>query len=231
MFRRLGAVGPVAVVLSFWPLVGGIVLLSLITQLAPWFRAQQVAGLVVFLLIFTGLLGFSFIPTFACSILAGWAFGFAVGWPMAMVAITAGSLIAFALGRWICRDIVLEIIRERPSWNAIHRVLLASGAGQTTFVVTLMRIPPSSPFALANFALAAMKVGWIEYTVGTLVGIAPRTAAAAFAAAQLEQVNFQSPKEGWVAAAGIAATVIVCLILGYMAKRALRDLTQARTPS
>jgi uncharacterized membrane protein YdjX (TVP38/TMEM64 family) len=218
----------VAIVLSFWPPLGGFVLLATLTRFGPWLRAHGTEGLLIYFA-FTGLLmGISFVPTYSCAILAGWAFGFVVGWPLAVVTITVASLIAYAIGRWISRDRVLEVIRERPQWNAVYQALLGSDSTKTLLVVTLLRIPPASPFAIANFALAAARVRLVPYTLGTLIGVAPRTALGAFAAAQLEQLRFKDVGDRWMVAAGIVATVIVCVVLGMMANRALRNVTQQK---
>ena len=93
-------------------------------------------------------------------------------------------------------------------------------------VVTLLRIPPASPFALANFVLAAARVRIAEYTVGTFLGIAPRTALATFAAAQLQELRFKDVSQRWMVVAGIVATIIVCIVLGILSSRALRQLTE-----
>lgn len=226
-FRRLGAAGPVAIVLSFWPPLGGVLLLTTLTTLGPWLREHAALGLAIYF-IFAGLLvGFSFLPTFSCAILAGWAFGFSVGWAIAMITLTAASLLAYALGRWIARDRVLEVIAEKPRWAVVHRALLGKESGRTLLVVALLRIPPASPFAIANFVLAAARVPLWDYTLGTFIGIAPRTAAAAFAAAGLEQLRFKNVSETWVVVSGIVATVLVCVILGVLSNRALRSLGAA----
>ena len=225
LLRRLGAAGPVAIVLSFWPPLGGFVLLATLTRLGPWMRDHGATGIFVYIALTGLLVGVSFVPTYACAILAGWAFGFAVGWPLAMGTLTLASLLAYAIGRGIARDRVLAVIAEKPSWAALHRALLGQSATRTTLVVMLLRIPPASPFALANFALAAARVPLSTYTLGTLIGIAPRTALAAFAAASLEQLRFKNVGETWSVVAGIIVTVIVCVILGVLANRALRGLT------
>jgi uncharacterized membrane protein YdjX (TVP38/TMEM64 family) len=226
--RRLGAAGPVAIVLSFWPPLGGFVLLAFLTALGPWLRTHGATGMLVYFLIASLLMGVSFVPTYACAILAGWSFGFSVGMPLALAAITAAALIAYVIGRWIARDRVLEVIQEKPRWNAIRRSLLGGRSFETIAVVTLLRVPPASPFALANFVLAAARVPLGAYTVGTFVGIIPRTALATFAAAKLEQLRFKDVAETWMVAAGIVATVIVCIILGVLSNRALRQLTAER---
>jgi uncharacterized membrane protein YdjX (TVP38/TMEM64 family) len=223
--RRLGAAGPVGIALSFWPPLGGFLLLTTLTQLGPWLRAHGGAGMAVYVFIAGLLIGISFLPTFACAILAGWAFGFLAGWPLAVVAITAGSVIAYAIGRWIARDRLIEIIEERPKWNAVYRALLNTSSTKTIFVVTLLRIPPASPFALTNFALAAARVPLTQYIIGTIVGIIPRTAMAAYAAAQLEQFRLKDVGDRWTTVAGIVATVVVTVVLGMLANRALRRVT------
>jgi uncharacterized membrane protein YdjX (TVP38/TMEM64 family) len=228
VFRRLGAAGPVAIVLSFWPPLGGFVLLATLTKFGPWLRDHGNEGMLIYFL-FTGfLMGVSFVPTYSCAILAGWAFGFSVGTPLAIATITVSSLIAYAIGRWISRDKVIEVIRERPQWNAVYQAMLGSDTGKTLLVVTLLRIPPMSPFAIANFALAAARVRLFPYTLGTVIGIAPRTALGAFAAAQLQQLRFKDVGDRWMAVAGIAATIIVCVVLGMMANRALKNVTATR---
>jgi uncharacterized membrane protein YdjX (TVP38/TMEM64 family) len=228
--RRLGAAGPVAIVLSFWPPLGGFVLLASLTRLGPWLREHGTTGIVIYFVVTGLLMGISFVPTYSCAILAGWAFGFAIGWPLAMVTITVAAVIAYAIGRWIAQDRVLEVIREKPQWNAIHRALLGAHSGRTLLVVTLLRVPPTSPFALVNFGLAAAKVPLLDYTIGTLVGVAPRTALAAFAAAGVEQLHFKPASEKWTVVAGIAATLIVCVVLGMLANRALRQIAGEPTP-
>jgi uncharacterized membrane protein YdjX (TVP38/TMEM64 family) len=170
-------------------------------------------------------MGVSFVPTYSCAILAGWAFGFVAGWPLAMVTITAASLLAYAIGRGIARERVVEVIHEKPRWSAIHRSLLGKKFGRTMTVVTLLRIPPTSPFALANFVLAAARVRVPEYTLGTFLGVAPRTALGTYAAARLEQLRFSNVSETWSVVAGIVATVVVCVVLGVMANHALREIT------
>jgi len=146
VLRRLGAAGPVAVVLSFWPPLGGFFLLATLTRLGPWLRLQDTTGLWIYFL-FTGILmGISFVPTYACAILAGWAFGFSVGCPLAVVTITAASLLAYAIGRWIARDRVVDVITGLPRWNAIYRALLATRSARTLVVVMLYggKVPSAS---------------------------------------------------------------------------------------
>ena len=147
---------------------------------------------------------------------------------IAILTITASSLLAYAVGRWIARDRVLEIIRERPKWHAIYQALVGKHFARTLLVVTLMRVPPLSPFALANFALAAARVPLGTYTLGTFLGILPRTIVTTFAAAQVEQLDLNNLGQSWVKMVGIALTIAACIGLGILANRVLREMTSTK---
>jgi uncharacterized membrane protein YdjX (TVP38/TMEM64 family) len=215
----------VAIVLSFWPPLGGFLLLATLTTFAPWLRAHEGLGFLTYFVLTVLLVGFSFLPTFACAIFAGWAFGFALGATTAVLALTAASIVAYALGRWIARDRVLEVVAEKPRWRAVQQALLGQNSRRTVFVVTLLRIPPASPFAIVNFVLAAARVPLWDYTLGTFLGLVPRTAAAAFAAASLEQLRFKDVTDRTTLIAGLVATILVVAVLGSYANRALRSLS------
>jgi uncharacterized membrane protein YdjX (TVP38/TMEM64 family) len=215
--------------LPVWPPLGGFILLATLTKLGPWLRDHGNEGIVIYFLLTGFLMGVSFVPTYSCAILAGWAFGFAVGFPLAVVTITVAGVIAYAIGRWIARDRVLAIVMEHPKWRAVVESLLGQSRGRTLLVVTLLRIPPQSPFAIINFALAAAKVRLLEYNFGTILGVIPRTALATYAAAKLEQLRFKDVGDIWYLVFAIVATLIVCIILGILGNRALRQVTA--TPS
>ena len=230
LMRKLGAAGPVAIVLSFAPPLGGFILLASLTWLGTWLRGQHDLGWLVYGVATAVLIGLSIVPTFSVGILAGWAFGFLAGWPLSIGAIVVGSLLAYALGRGIARERVLEVIQERPKWRAVHEALLARRSGQTLLVVTLLRIPPASPFALTNFVLAAARVPLVDYTVGTLLGIAPRMALTVFVGAGLEQLRFKGVFDPWMTGAGVAALVVVCVVLGVWSRRVMQRLGTAPAP-
>jgi len=226
-FRRLGAVGPVAIVLSFWPPLGGFLLLATLTSFAPWLHEHYALALGLYFVAASLLVGLSLLPTFAVAIYAGWVFGFGVGFAICMAALTVSSVIAYAIGRFIARDRVVEVIAEKPAWQAVHRALLGDSQ-RIIFVTTLLRIPPMSPFAIVNFVLAAARVPLSDYMIGTVIGVAPRTAASAFVAAGIQQLTTQdlNTAPGWMKIGGMVAFVVMCFIIGLMANRAVRNLAR-----
>jgi uncharacterized membrane protein YdjX (TVP38/TMEM64 family) len=225
LMRRLGAAGPFAILLSFLPPVGSLFLIASLTQLGPWLRSHDGTGLLIYFVVIGFLLGVSLVPTYASAILAGWAFGFVKGSMIAIVTITISSLLAYALARWIARDRVLKIINERPKWHTIYQALVGGRNSRTLLVVTLLRVPPLSPFALANFALAAARLPLGTYTLGTFLGIIPRTIVATFAAAQVEQLDLNNLGQSWVKIVSILLTLAACIGTGVLANRVLRELT------
>jgi uncharacterized membrane protein YdjX (TVP38/TMEM64 family) len=81
---------------------------------------------------------------------------------------------------------------------------------------------------LANFSLAAARVPLGTYTLGTFLGILPRTIVATFAAAQVEQLDLNNLGQSWVKMAGIALTIAACIGLGILANRVLREMTSTK---
>jgi uncharacterized membrane protein YdjX (TVP38/TMEM64 family) len=73
--------------------------------------------------------------------------------------------------------------------------------------------------------LAAARVPLGDYTLGTFLGLVPRTLAATFAAAGLEQLRFKDVTDQRTVVAGIIATLVVCAVLGVLANRALRSMS------
>src|SRR3982750_4690452 len=90
LMARLGASGPVAIVLSIAPPIGGLLLLAALTSLGSWLRLPYEIGWLVCFFIGALLVGVSLVPTFTCGIIAGWSFGFVAGWPLSIATITAG---------------------------------------------------------------------------------------------------------------------------------------------
>jgi uncharacterized membrane protein YdjX (TVP38/TMEM64 family) len=120
---------------------------------------------------------------------------------------------------------------DRHPRGRVIRDALARGSKWRTFaVVTLVRLPPSSPFAMTNYMLGATGVPFWLAMVATPIGMLPRTAIVCFLAASavsagasdLVEVYRNTPT--WVLVSGIVASVAVVAILGQLATRALEQL-------
>jgi uncharacterized membrane protein YdjX (TVP38/TMEM64 family) len=94
-------------------------------------------------------------------------------------------------------------------------------------IVTLIRVPPSSPFAVTNTVMAATRVPVIPFVLGTVIGIAPRTAAVVYTARRAEQLKDLTDINDMTSfLAGLATTAALILLLIYLARRALKHVTR-----
>lgn len=230
LFQRLGPAGPLAVVCSTLPPIGGFVLLGSVAAIAPWMREHQATVLPIYAVAFAVLCGLAVLPTYSVSIVTGWVFGFAVGLPVAMAGFMGGTLLMTVVAKQLAGRRVVELIAERPKWAAVRDAAAGGSFGRTLGVVTLLRLPPSSPFAIGNFVLATADVPLAPLLLGTLIGMTPRTAVVVWTASRLQELNWSNPgAEGWVVLAGVALTVGVVIALGVMANRVMARITEQDT--
>jgi uncharacterized membrane protein YdjX (TVP38/TMEM64 family) len=103
----------------------------------------------------------------------------------------------------------------------VHDAFVRRGFWKAVAVVALLRLPPNSPFAITNLALAASRVGYAPFLGGTVAGLLPRATAAVAVGAGLARVDLDRPTETVAVLGGLALTVGVVAALGWMANRAL----------
>ncbi len=227
IFEKLGLAGWLAVVASVMPALGGFALLGTLGVVGPWLRGHEVIGVVLYVSAFALFAGLALLPTYAQAVLGGWAFGFAGGLPAALLGFFGGSLIGYEVGRRASGDRVMKLLEEHPKWKAVRDALVGGeqGAGfwRTLGIVTLVRIPPNSPFALTNLVLSSVRVPRVAYALGTLVGMAPRTAVAVFLASEIEGSLSRDaiPRPWWFWVSAVGVSVAVLGILYLIANRAL----------
>ncbi len=223
--RRLGPAGPLAIVASTLPMVGLATLVLTINVIGPWLRDLETAGVLIYVLGVAVCAGLAIFPTHIQAVLGGWAFGFWLGFPASLAGILGASLIAYVIALRATGNRVISIIEEKPKWRAVYDTLLRGGFWKTLLIVTLVRIPPTSPFAVTNLVMAATRVNPLAYAIGTVVGIAPRTGAAVFLAVGLQEVTSKSEHGRWVWIVGIALTIAIVMVIGQMANKAIARMT------
>ena len=228
---RLGPAGLLAAIASVSPLIGGFVILGLVQKLAPWIRAHGGVGSLVYVTSFWVLGGFAIVPTYAYSGLGGWTFGVVRGFWLAMAAFAGAAGLGYGLADWLAGDRALRMIHEHAKWNAIHHALVGQGFWRTLWIVTLLRLPPTSPFSFVNYAMAIARVGFGPYMIGTLLGLAPRTFAVVVAFANLQQLDFQHPMQNWLRISGIVLTFVVVYVISRIGQNAVRGITDTKIPS
>ena len=224
VLRALGQVGPLAAAAAFLPPIGALVLLATINRSAAWLRAHDEMGVAIFVAGFAVCGGLALLPTYTPSLIGGWAFGVWAGLSATLAGFLGASALGFALARRLSGDRLMSVLHEYPRGLAIHDALLGSGFWRAILVVALVRLPPSSPFALANLLLGGSRVALVPFLIGTLLGLTPRAAGAVIVGAGLSSVDVAHPGRSGATLAWLALTVGAVGAIGWMANRALRRL-------
>jgi uncharacterized membrane protein YdjX (TVP38/TMEM64 family) len=229
--RTLGPTGLLGLAWTAAPAVCGTLLLASLAPVSQWLLYHRPIGLALYTAVFVLGAGLGFLPTYAQSILGGWVFGVASGLPAALIGFTGGGWLGYAVARRVSRDRVEALIERNAKARAIRDALVGQGPFRALLVVTLLRLPPNSPFALTNLVMASTGVPLPAFLTGTLLGMLPRTAiavglAAAASSTGAEDIQtFVSNRGPWLLAAGVVGGMAVLGVLGAIARRALRRVT------
>jgi len=94
-------------------------------------------------------------------------FGTWEGLSVALTGSMSSALATYAAGRWLGADILRRVMG--PRINRVARKVKSNGI----LAVTTMRVMPTAPFMLVNLVAGATKIRLVDYTIGTLLGLAP----------------------------------------------------------
>lgn len=234
LFREAGPAGILAIAWTLLPAVLGLTLLVQLGAISEWLGSMGNLGIVVYISIFAVSAGLGLLPTYAQAILGGWVFGTLVGIPAALAGFTLASAIGYAIARLVSGERIEAMLRRHRKAETIKQALIGNGLWRTFGIVTLIRIPPNSPFALTNLLIAACGVKFGICLIATAIGMLPRTAVAVFFAAAARSTGATDiqtfVKDGlgfWALAIGIVVMLIVLMIISAIAKRALDHMTQS----
>ncbi len=200
---------------------------SWIIDLGPETAAIAVA------LLFAAATGSALLPTYALSFAVGVFFGPVYGAFIALFGVTAGSLVGYTWGALLARNRVSQVIDNNPRAHTVRAAIIHKPLPQETFAVALLRFPPNSPFALTNLAMSSVGVRLLPYTIGTAVGIAPRTLFAVYLGVAVANIADAQTAGGSLRiiiglAIGIAVFIAAYKLLSKWAKDALAAETAGK---
>ncbi len=232
-FRKLGPAGWLGVVWAALPLLGSILLFANYDAVSTWLVGLGSTGLAIYVGGFVVLAGVGLLPTFLQAALGGACFGLAVGTPAALVGFTGAALIGYGLARFASGDRVEKVLSENTKWSAVRDALIGEGFWKTLMIVTLVRVPPNSPFALTNLVLSASGTRLPAYALGTLIGMAPRTAAAVYIGHLVVESGEDVKSVGGIGktVVSVILLVIVLTVIGRIANKALERVSGAEAGS
>ncbi len=211
------------------PLLIGFKLLANIGAVSEWLKEDPSRGIPAYILLFAISSGLGILPTYAQAILGGWVFGLALGAPAAIAGCIGGALLGWSFSRLVSGRGIESWLDAKPKARAIRAALVGAHQVRLMWLVALLRLPPNSPFAIANLAMASTGVRLLPFMAGTAIGMAPRTIAAAGIAAAgaatgASDIQALIRDQGWLwFGIGIVALVAAFSVISHVAKRALKQ--------
>jgi uncharacterized membrane protein YdjX (TVP38/TMEM64 family) len=235
LWRQLGPTGGLIVLALVLPTIG-LLFAHPLLHWADWLRAHEPRSLFYYAGFVALVGGLALLPTWVLSALAGFTFGFARGSIATMAGLTIGAVLMHAIALLVARDRITSLIQGKPAWNRIHRALIGSGFWRTTAVIALVRIPPIMSFAFTNVALASMRVRRGAFTLGTILGLAPRTLITVYAGATARKLDLERTLDlahtrVWRHVLEVVLSLVALAVLSYLAHRTLHRMTAPQEPS
>jgi len=192
--------------------------------LVEWVHGAGAAGVGVFALVYivaTALL----LPGSILTLGAGFAYGPVWGSLLVSPISVLAATVSFVLARFVARDWVSRKVARDPRFAAIDAAVGESGLK----IVVLLRLSPVLPFNLMNYALGLTRVRLRDYVLGSWVGMLPATVMYVYLGSIVtsasELASGERPDAGpwgrvlyW---GGLAATLLVTIIIARVARRAL----------
>jgi phospholipase D1/2 len=131
-------------------------------------------------------------------------FGPVLGSAYSLVGCLAGAAITYAIGLLLGQSLVQRIAGKK--WQRLEKKIAQSGI----VAVAALRLLPVAPFTVVNVVSGAFKVPLRDYTLGSLLGLAPGILVTNLFAHQLENA-IRHPGPGTIV---ILAALVVITALG-----------------
>lgn len=170
----------------------------------------MVAGIVVF-------------PVLLLIMACAAVFGPVSGFVYSSAGMLASAALNYAIGMWLGREVLLN--RLGPRFEATRSQLMRRGLITTAVV----RAIPGSPFALVSVAAGASNIRFLDYLIGTAIGIMAPVIVVTVATQQASRLLSEPSASQFAVLAGVIALWIAVAfgsrsVLGRIAKGRRRPL-------
>jgi uncharacterized membrane protein YdjX (TVP38/TMEM64 family) len=201
---------------------------AVLAELVEFVRGSGALGLAAYVAAY--LLGaLILVPVWLLSGVAGYAFGFARGAPVALAALSIATSAVFGVAR-----VWLHGRRRGPEDRLAHavRLALSDGDGAALKLTALLRLAPITPQNVLTYVLAGTPLKPRDHALGTLVGLLPATLIHTYAGSRVHSaaalVSGEAAPPGplrWLTlAGGLALIVLALVVLRRAARRAFARL-------
>lgn len=171
-----------------------------------------------------------FLPGSPLTLFGGFAFGSTLGGLARVTACvsigsTLGAALAFLIGRYLARGMIERRLAAHPRFHAIDEAVGSQGFR----IVLLTRLSPAFPFNLLNYAFGLTGVSFRDYVAASWLGMLPGTILFVYVGSTTRQLADILAGKAQTSAAqqilfyvGLAATLLVTIVLTRIARRALK---------
>lgn len=202
---------------------------ELLPTLAAWFGSLGASAPAAFIVVYV-LLTVALVPNSFLTIASGALFGLFWGTVYSFAASVLGAVGAFLMARYVVRDRMARRIVADPRFQRVDRAICRKGLR----VMLLIRLSPVFPFSLLNYALGLSRVRLRDYIAGS-ISMLPGTALYVYPGMVAGQVvalgagRAQPRETGYylMLAVGLVVTILAVVLLTRVARRALREETEA----
>ncbi len=238
IIKNLGPAGVFGVLTIVIPPIGLAFMVYFMGKIQPWIESLGLWGPLAFAVIMMLMAGFSLMPTQVYSVFAGLligkTFGLGIGALTAVGGAVGAAMLMYGWVTLVARDRVMQQIETHRKARIIHHALVDRSFWEALGIVTLLRFPPSMPFALSGFVMTSMRINFIAYSLGTLFGMAPRLTVCVWIGmtlGSLEEAK-HNPYRFWFMIVTLVLSVAIVLLLNHLAKKALAkyDIEEPVTP-
>lgn len=188
-----------------------------------WIQANPSVSWLVYILMYV-LATVLMLPGSVITLGAGFLFGLGYGFTIVSLASVIGATLAFVIGRFLARDWVEARLVHLPRFAVLDRAVEEQGA----LIVLLTRLSPAFPFNLLNYALGLTAVRLPVYILVSWIGMMPGTllyvyigSVASDLSALLGGDFTTGTLGGWLFYVGLAATVVLTVVITRLASQTL----------
>jgi len=220
-------------------LLAAVVIVGLLLPVRHWFTVFEAyvhslgaIGPVIYALGYVALTVLLFPASFV-TLGAGTLFGLKTGLFVALVGANLGALCSFLLARTFLRQKVSLWTASHPKFRFLDEAIGKQGFK----MVLLCRLSPIFPFILLNYFLGLTAVRTAAYVLANLLGMLPAmfllvyVGATARAALEVQPTTAADFYQQILKYVGLAATVLMVVIVTRLARKALREAERAQVDS
>jgi uncharacterized membrane protein YdjX (TVP38/TMEM64 family) len=196
-------------------------------QLGAWlghFRGLGSWGLVLLAALYLPA-ALLLLPTPALTAALGYLYGPGPAFVAASLGSTTAAALVFLFGRTLGRRWVAARVAGRPRFRALDAAVARHGF----LIVLLTRLSPLPPYTWVNYAFSLTRVSFGRFVLASWLGMMPGTLLYVYLGASakdlVELLDGKMPDAGpvgmVVTGVGLAASLAVTLLVGWLARRAL----------